>query len=178
MRSLLLAASLLLALAACQTTAPKKTTGPLDEAQSRVALFLRGLRWSDARGVSALVDVPRRKEVQDFIREEKLDQRLKVTEFELLEVTRGPEFDGATAEAELSWYLEPSVTVKKEKALIHLRWRGDAAGGWAIDSIKGGPLPLDPLPADASKPEPTPEPAVVDGGTAAPASPVVDGGAP
>jgi hypothetical protein len=142
--------------AACSHLMPKG--GSPDDAQRMVAQYLRLLRWQGLEDSARLL-VPEQREVyKQKIRDDKLTDTLKVTEFELRELTPDPSGKQADATAELAWYIEPSVTVKKERLALHLVWSDKS--NWQIASIEGGPLPLAAVPPAT----PPPAPAAVDAG--------------
>ncbi len=127
---------------------PTTGGGSLDDAQRIADDFLHQLRWSNLRAASSSVRGARRKEFQALVDEKKFDDHLKVTEYEVKEVEREPNGLNAVVTGELTWYVEPSVTLTKEKFHIHLAW---LSGSWLISWIEGGPLPLPETPLE---PEP------------------------
>jgi hypothetical protein len=141
-----LACLLLLAPIACAHLPPPPASS--EEGQRAASLYLKTLRWEGARASAQLIAPELQAEYLGRIRSEKLEDKLKVTEFETKELSRlGP--DALAVSADLSWYLEPEVTVRHEVISLRLRYRG----AWMVDAIEGGPLALAPL-----------VPEVVDGG--------------
>jgi len=56
--------------------------------------------------------------------------------------------DKASVRSKVSWYREPSITIKTETMTVLWEQKG---GGWWIVAIVGGPLPLPPLKAAAAR---------------------------
>lgn len=136
---------LLLAVSSSCAHLPAPAASP-EEAQRAATLYLKTLRWEGARASAQLLAPELQAEYLAHIKADQLEDKLKVTEYETKEVARlGP---GVLAvSADLSWYLEPAVTVRHEVVSLRLRYRG----GWVVDGIEGGPLaiaPLLPLPVD------------------------------
>ena len=134
------AALLLLVLVSCAHIAP--SGGSSEDAQAVATAFFQRMRWLDLRGVGNLLTAPQRPGFKARVAAEHLDEHLKVTEFELKEVQRKPDGLTATAQGDLSWYLEPSVTLVRSAVTLHLTWQGST---FLIDSIEGGPVELSPL---------------------------------
>jgi hypothetical protein len=139
----------LLAFVSCAHT--PAASGSLDDAQRTAEAFLHQLRWDNLSSASNLVVPSRRAEFRQRVDDGKLEDHLKVTEYELKEVGRAP--DGqVVASSQITWYLEPSVTLNKETLRLHLTWLGEA---WGVAWIEGGPIPLDvhpPVPDAGAEP--------------------------
>ena len=152
MRKLLFLVGPLALLGACATLGP--TPDSDDAAQDRAHLYFKTLRWEGPRASAALLAPELRREYLDRINAESLEKKIKITDFDVKELGHLSK-NAVTLGADLSWYLEPGVTVKHEEVTLHLEFRN---GSWMVTGIDGGPLPIAPL-------------------TPAPAQPV-DGGAP
>jgi hypothetical protein len=124
--------------------------GSDEEARNFANLFLKALRWEGPRASAALLVPELQREYLDTIKAQKLEDRLKLTEYDLKELGRSSR-DSVTVIADLNWYFEPDVTVHHEEATLDLTFRD---GHWMVAGVEGGPLPIAPLGA----------PAPVDGG--------------
>ena len=129
-----------LLLGACATLAPKG--GSADDAQRIAFQYGRLLRWGEGRTAAALLVPEQRTLFKDLLDADRFDEKLKITEFELKDVKRSRDAMSADVRLELSWYVEPSVTVKKENVKLHMVYRGDT---WLIDSLTKGPIDLPPV---------------------------------
>ena len=130
---------LVASLAACAHTGP--APGSDDAAEDFAHLFLKTLRWEGPRASAALVAPELRHEYLDRIKADALEDKLKITEFDVKELGH-VRSDAVTVGAELAWYLEPGVTVKQEEVTLHLDFRN---GSWVVTGIDGGPIPIAPL---------------------------------
>jgi len=124
----------------CANVPPR--SGSDEEAQRFGALFLKVLRWDGLMESVKLIAPERRKEYAQKITDGKLIDKLKITEFEAKDVTRTGK-DTVIMPADLSWFVEPEVTVHNEHIVIDLRY---AQGAWVVEGMQGGPLPFEPLP--------------------------------
>jgi hypothetical protein len=123
--------------------------GSADDAQRLATLYFKSMRWQDLRGSTQMVESEQRSVYQSHVDDEHLEDHLKVTEYELRDVSCNPNGLNAEASADLSWYVEPSVTLKHEVVTLHLTWRNSR---WMIASIHGGPIELPPIPEHVAAP--------------------------
>lgn len=147
MRRLLALTPLVLFIACAHLPPPP---GSDEEARNFGMLYLKALRWEGPRASASLLAPELQREYLDTIKADKLEQRLKITEYDPKEMGRIAG-DAVTMVADMSWYYDPEVTVHHEEVTLHLRYRG---GHWMVDGIDGGPLPIKPLVAP---PNPTSE---------------------
>lgn len=129
----------LCALWACAHLPPPP--GSDEEARNQASLYLKALRWEGPRASAALLAPELQREYLDAIKAQKLEERLKITEYDPKDLARVGK-DQVTLVADLSWYFEPDVTVHHEEVTLHLLFRD---GRWMISGIDGGPLPIRPL---------------------------------
>ncbi|MBS2028356.1 MAG: hypothetical protein JST54_10665 [Deltaproteobacteria bacterium] len=124
----------------CANVPPR--AGSDEEAQRFGALYLKVLRWDGVMESVKLVAPERQKEIVAKINEGKLVDKLKVTEFEAKDVTRTGK-DTVMMAADLSWFIEPEVTVHNDHIALHLRY---GQSGWVVEGVENGPIPFAPLP--------------------------------
>ncbi len=140
LRSLAIALLLVLLSVSCSHLA-SATGGSLDDAQRVADDYLHQLRWGNLRAASADVRGARRKEFRRHAEDDKLDDHLKVTEYEVKDAEReGKSNDKADVSGDITWYVEPSVTAIKEKFHLHLVY---LSGQWFISWMEKGPVALD-----------------------------------
>ncbi|WP_373046444.1 hypothetical protein [Vulgatibacter sp.] len=83
-----------------------------------------------------------------------MEKSLSVLEFTTIGTEIAPEGESARMVTRLSWYELPSTVVKTENVFIQWKRIGGGVatdGVWTIDSIEGGPLPVEPA-AEAAEP--------------------------
>ena len=124
----------------CANVPPR--AGSDEEAQRFGALYLKVLRWDGVLESVKLVARERQKEVVARINDGKLVDKLKITEFEAKDVTRTGK-DTVMMAADLSWFIEPEVTVHNDHIALDLRY---GPGGWVVEGVENGPIPFAPLP--------------------------------
>jgi hypothetical protein len=154
-RLVLISVGFAVGLLACANVPPRP--GSDEEGQRFGELYLKTLRWEGPRASAALLAPELRREYLDRIKADKLEDKLKITEFEAKDLARTGQQTAALA-ADLSWYVEPEVTLHHELVTVDLRY---GQGGWAVEGVEGGPIPLAPL----TPPPAAPAPAAVDGGS-------------
>jgi hypothetical protein len=143
---------------ACATLAPKG--GSADDAQRVAFQYGRLMRWGEGRTAANLLVPEQRTTFKDLLEADRFDEKLKITEFELKDVKRSRDAMSADVRLELSWYVEPSATVKKENVKLHMVYRQET---WLIDSVAKGPIELPPVPLPGTATDGG-EPGAVDGG--------------
>lgn len=72
-----------------------------------------------------------------------VENSLSILELTTISVDVEPDGERAQTLTRISWYELPSTTVKTENVFVHWkRTGGGANGGWQIERIAGGPLPI------------------------------------
>jgi hypothetical protein len=134
--------------------AHQRAAASADSLKTAHESFLRFLRWSVLRDASQILVPESEKAWLDGALDAKDDENLKIIDYELDDLKMRDK--GATTVTQLTWHRLPSVTTKRERMTVEWVERG---GTWYVQSVKGGPLPLE------AAPEP---PRCADGGTCAP----------
>lgn len=71
-----------------------------------------------------------------------VEKSLSVLEMTTISVEMGDGGEEAQTLTRISWYELPSTIVKTDNIFVNWRWLGEKKGGWRIEKIAGGPLPI------------------------------------
>jgi hypothetical protein len=114
--------------------------GGTEGAQSTAELFHHRTRWKDFGGAALLV-VPERRSAFERSRRRLGDERdLSIADYELNEITLGPDSLSARVVSRVSWHRLPSISQHDDTVVTELRW---SDGGWMIARQIGGPFDED-----------------------------------
>ena len=111
--------------------------GSAEGARSAAELFHHRARWKDYGG-AALLLVPERRSTFEEARRRLGDARdLSIAEYQLEEISLGPERRTARVVSQVSWHRLPSITQHQDVVVTELEW---SEGSWLIARQSGGPF--------------------------------------
>jgi hypothetical protein len=111
--------------------------GSAEGAQAAAELFHHRARWKDYGG-AALLLVPERRVAFEEARRRLGDLRdLSIADYQLEEISLGPDARSARVVSHVSWHRLPSITQHDEAVVTELEWIG---GVWLIARQSGGPF--------------------------------------
>jgi hypothetical protein len=109
----------------------------VEGAQKTAELFHHRTRWKDFGGAALLV-VPKQRSAFEQARRLLGDERdLSIADYELDNVTLGPDYRSARVVSRVSWHRLPSLSQHDDTVVTELSW---CDGAWLIARQTGGPF--------------------------------------
>jgi len=121
---------------ACSHT-KKKSASELEALKTTVEDFHRRVRWKDYRFATRYVVPERRKDFDKSLKENKDEQDLDVTEYDIEGIEMDEAGDRATVTSRFSWTRLPSLSVQRETVTSEFIFRN---GQWLLETQTGGPF--------------------------------------
>ncbi|WP_434388250.1 hypothetical protein [Melittangium boletus] len=121
----------------CGACSHTQKAAELEALKTTVDDFHQRVRWKDYRVASRYVVPERRKEFDRGLRQNKDEQDLDITDYEIERVDLDEKGERATVTSHFVWTRLPSLSVRRESVTSEFVLR---EGKWLLEKQEGGPF--------------------------------------